>query len=297
MEHTGWRTVAVETNAELALKDNCMVIRSAETASVPLSQIHTVIVSAAGGSISLPLLTALAERGITLITCGSKKTPVGELVGIPQHSSAAGRVLRQAGWTAANKAITWKTLVENKITNQRDALRLLGLDEPPELAEFLANVQEDDKTNREGQAARVYFSALFGHSFIRHSCDETNAALDYGYALLRSAVTRAAVAYGYYAALGIHHCSQYNSFNLSCDLMEPFRPMIDVAVYQSRNTPLDWALKRKLIEQMNAPCMIAGQRMSMINAIDVFVRKALDGVDAGGRIEEVRLCKATVSCL
>lgn len=184
MEHTGWRTVAVETNAELALKDNCMVIRSAETASVPLSQIHTVIVSAAGGSISLPLLTALSEHGITLITCNSKKVPVGELVGIPQHSGAAGRVLRQAGWTVANKASVWKALVENKISNQRDALHLLGLEEPQEMADYLQNVQEDDKTNREGQAARVYFAALFGSSFIRHNSDEINSALDYGYAIL-----------------------------------------------------------------------------------------------------------------
>ena len=297
LESAGWRTVVIDTHAELALKEGCLILRGAETVSIPLSQIQTVIVSAAGGTISLPLLAALAERGIPFITCNGKKEPVGELAGFSCHSSTAGRMLRQAGWTVAGKAAVWKQIVENKIANQRGVLRLLGLEEPWEMEDYHESVQEADKTNREGQAARVYFAALFGGAFIRHSCDEINGALDYGYALLRSAVTRAVVAYGYHPAIGIHQCSQYNKFNLSCDLMEPFRPVMDAAVYQNRRLPLDWTLKKTLIEQLNAPCFIGGQHMSMVNAIDVFVRTVLDSVDVGGQIEEVIPCRAAVSCL
>ena len=124
MESAGWRTVVIDTHAELALKEGCLILRGTETVSIPLSQIQTVIVSAAGGTISLPLLAALAERGIPFITCNGKKEPVGELTGFSCHSSAAGRMLRQAGWTVPGKAAVWKQIVENKIANQRGVLRL-----------------------------------------------------------------------------------------------------------------------------------------------------------------------------
>ena len=55
--------------------------------------------------------------------------------------------------------------------------------------------------------------------------------MNYGYAILRAATARALSGSGLLNTLGIHHKSKYNAFALADDIMEPFRPLVDEAVY------------------------------------------------------------------
>ena len=52
--------------------------------------------------------------------------------------------------------------------------------------------------------------------------------LNYGYAVLRNAIIRAAIMAGFQPAFGIHHDNYLNAFDLADDLIEPWRPMVDV---------------------------------------------------------------------
>lgn len=87
-----------------------------------------------------------------------------------------------------------------------------------------------DKDNLEAAAAAYYFPALFGTGFTRSADDGRNAALNYGYAILRGYAARCAAVYGLLPWEGLHHCSQLNQYNLADDLMEPFRPVVDLYV-------------------------------------------------------------------
>lgn len=124
----------------------------------------------------------------------------------------------------------------------------------------------------------MYFRTLFGSQFKRHAADELNAKLNYGYTILCSAFTRCLAMHGYHTGLGIHHCSRDNPVNLSCDLMEVFRPFVDRVVFDSGDTPLDWDLKKRFIAILSDSCRVNGQQMQLDLAIEKFTLETLEAV-------------------
>lgn len=137
-------------------------------------------------------------------------------------------LLAQLEWNREIKDEVWTLIVYEKIHKQAEHLASLGYSESAEkLSGYLSEIELCDKTNREGHAAKVYFNALFGMSFSRGEAGAVNAALNYGYSLVLGAVNREVCACGYLTQLGLFHDNMFNEFNLSCDLMEPFRIVVD----------------------------------------------------------------------
>lgn len=125
----------------------------------------------------------------------------------------------------------WQKLVQQKITNQAHTLeQSKQTAQAKRLRSMVAEVKSGDSLNIESTASQIYFPALFGLYFNRRSDNFVNAALNYGYAILRAALARYLVSYGFITALGLHHCNQQNSFNLADDLIEPFRAIADAYV-------------------------------------------------------------------
>ncbi|MDR2082530.1 MAG: CRISPR-associated endonuclease Cas1 [Candidatus Ancillula trichonymphae] len=56
---------------------------------------------------------------------------------------------------------------------------------------------------------------------------------------------------GYLTQLGIHHNSQFNHFNLGCDLMEPFRPVVDRYVLRAKYSKFNTEEKHDLLNFYN----------------------------------------------
>ena len=107
--------------------------------------------------------------------------------------------------------------------------------------------------------------------------DPPNNLLNYGYAVLRAAMSRAVVSSGLHPALGLHHQNQYNPFCLADDLMEPYRPFIDTAVRkaaleESLDDSLTKKLKAALIGALTVDCMMNGERKPLVNAMTVTSR-------------------------
>lgn len=126
----------------------------------------------------------------------------------------------------------WRQIVEAKIRNQAALLRKLGKDGDL-LKPYYMNVRSGDADNREGIAAKVYWSELFGRTFVRaREGDVPNNLLNYGYTILRAAVARALMGSGLFPAFGLFHRNRYNAFPLADNLMEPYRPYVDEAVYR-----------------------------------------------------------------
>jgi CRISPR-associated protein Cas1 len=137
-----------------------------------------------------------------------------------------------------------------------------------------ARVKSGDPENLEAQGARRYWTLLFGDAFRRdQNAGGTNGLLNYGYTVLRATTARAVVAAGLHPGIGLHHSNDNNAMRLVDDLMEPFRPMIDLKVWQlKRNGETEVspetkrALVRTLYDDMQTdtgatPVMVCAQKL------------------------------------
>ena len=240
--------------ATLSLRNGQMVIIRKElpddNLTVPIEDIGLVMINHAMVSLTIPLLNALTEQNVAVIFCNEKGMPASMLYNL-QGNTTQGETLRnQLEVGEVLKKTLWKQIIEAKIKNQAALLNKMGK-EGSILKPLYTNVKSGDSDNREGIAARLYWAALFGRDFIRdRNIPGTNALLNYGYSVLRAAVTRALVSSGLFPALGIFHHHRSNAFPLSDDLMEPFRPFVDEIVFElttQGEAELNTATKSRLI--------------------------------------------------
>ena len=155
-------------------------------------------------------------------------------------------------------------------------LKNLNIEGYQKLLEYIEQVEIADKTNREGHAAKVYFNLLYGMDFFRSEPNNINICLDYGYSILLSVLNREIVSKGYITQIGINHKNEFNQFNLSCDLMEIFRPLVDEIVYNNRELAFDKEYKYKLIDVCNREVYIQGKSQYLTNAIQIFINNVFD---------------------
>lgn len=195
---------------------------------VPLDQIAVVIVHTHGITWSNSLLVELADRGAPVVLCAPNHQPRAVLCSLEGHHMQNARM--RAQWNAGAPLIkqAWKQIVIAKIRMQAAALAAIG--QPPAPLEQIARgVQSGDSGNAEAQAARIYWPMMMGKGFRRDTdMPDVNALLNYGYTVLRAATARAVAAAGLHPTIGLFHSNRANAFALADDLMEPFRPLVDL---------------------------------------------------------------------
>jgi CRISP-associated protein Cas1 len=69
--------------------------------------------------------------------------------------------------------------------------------------------------------------------------------MNYGYAILRGAIARGLVAHGFLPSIGLFHRSEQNAFNLADDVIEPFRPLVDLHVVKQLQPDADMGQELK----------------------------------------------------
>ena len=240
--------------AALSLRNGQMVIIRKEISddnlTVPIEDIGLVMINHAMVSLTIPLLNALTEQNVAVIFCNEKGMPASMLYNLQSNTTQGETLRNQLEAGEVLKKTLWKQIIETKIKNQAALLNKMGK-EGSILKPLYTNVKSGDSDNREGIAARLYWTALFGRDFIRdRNIPGINSLLNYGYSVLRAAVTRALVSSGLFPALGIFHHHRSNAFPLSGDLMEPFRPFVDEIVFElttQDETELSTATKSRLI--------------------------------------------------
>jgi len=220
-----------------------------EIGRVPLDDIAALIFSGQGNSVSTNLLAELSARSICAIFCSANQHPQAMLLPYDTHHLHRTRLAAQIAATEPLRKRLWQKIVRAKISGQ--AASLARCKQPDAfLPVLVARVGSGDPENVEAQAARHYWTALFGESFTRdQGRPGLNSLLNYGYAILRAATARSLVASGLYPALGLHHRNQANAFVLADDLMEPFRPIVDATVFdlwEAEGAELTTAGKRRL---------------------------------------------------
>lgn len=272
----GWRTLVISKNCKLSYKNDYLIVRSEELKMIHLSEINTIIVENGMASITSYLINELVNNKIKLIICDEKHNPSCEMMPYYGSFNTSKKIANQIKWSKKRKDEAWTQLIKYKIYNQYNLLKKLEIEGKDRLLDYIENVKLADSTNREGHAAKVYFNLLFGNDFIRNNPDNTNIALDYGYTILLSMINREVVSKGYITPIGINHKNEFNQFNLSCDLIEIFRPLIDEIVYLNREIVFDKEFKYKLINVCNRKVYIQNKEQYVSNAISIFLNSVFE---------------------
>ena len=229
------RTLVFSNPMSLSLK-NCQLVLAFKDdpdnkMTIPIEDIGVVIIESQQVSITIPLMNALIEGNVQVVVCNDRGMPSAMLQSLESNNLQGENLRNQMNAGEVLKKQLWKQIVEAKIRNQAALLNKVG-QEGDILKQYYRNVKSGDSDNREGIAARVYFSELFGESFIRdRTLPGINVLLNYGYTILRAATARALVSSGLLPAIGIFHHNRSNAFPLADDIMEPYRPYVDEIVY------------------------------------------------------------------
>lgn len=275
-----WRIVVITNNCKLDYKMGYLVVRGEDTKRVFLDEMALLIIENTSVSLTCCLLEALVEKKIRVVFCDCKKSPLAELQPYYGSYDCSRKIETQMSWDSATKGIIWKEIVAEKIRKQAEYLLELGKNNEADLLyKYLTQIVAFDSTNREGHAAKVYFNAVFGMDFTRSEESPINAALNYGYSVILSAVSREIVANGYLTQLGLFHNNMFNHFNLSCDMMEPYRILIDRMVYSMKLTSFDSDEKHSIMTILNSTIIINNSRQTVLNAIKIYVRSVFEAIN------------------
>ncbi len=270
----GWRSVMISRPAKLRREHFSLAIDQKETAHVPFEDIAVIVLNHREITLTHPVLSACAEYGIGLFSTGSNHQPSGVFLPFLPHTRTTRLMRRQLDISRPLVKQAWARIIRTKIENQARCLRLAGRGGAERLDSLAHRVRSGDGENLEGQAAAWYFVQLFGQGFQRGTERWTNAALDYGYAVLRGAIARGLVAHGLHPPIGLFHASEQNAFNLADDLIEAFRPLVDLHVFRHHATtegdlsPQD---KAALVALLNVDMAMPQGRMSVLSAIEYAV--------------------------
>lgn len=282
-----FRTVVITKQSKLGYKNRYLTVKNElEENYIHLSEIDTIIVDSISVSISTYLLKELSNHKINIIFCDEKHNPFGELNNFYSSHNTSKKILNQIKWNEKAKDELWQLIVKNKIINQSLLLNKINSTNYDLLLSYINEVKVGDKTNREAHAAKVYFNSLFTKKFIRNSNDNINAALNYGYSILLSNFNKEIINNGYLTQLGIHHKSEFNQFNLSCDLMEPFRPIIDNFVYFNQTREFDTKYKLDLINIFNNTFKYCNKSYTLKDVIKMYTKNTLDCLTENKKYKE-----------
>jgi len=279
-----FRTVVITRQSKINYKNRFLVVKhDSDETYIHLSEIDTIIVDSISVSISAYLLKELSDNKINIIFCDEKHNPYGELSSFYSRHNSSKKIKEQFEWKKALKDELWAKIVENKIINQANLLKKIHSEKYELVISYVTEITPGDKTNREGHSAKVYFNELFGKKFSRNDDSNINAALNYGYAVLLSTINKEIINNGFLTQMGIHHKNEYNEFNLTCDLMEPFRVLIDHFVYFNQKREFDKEYKLDIVNIFNKNYNYMGKKYILKDIIKMYVKNTLDAMEDIGK--------------
>ena len=272
----GFRNIKIDSHVKLSIKNQQLYIETDILRQIPLEDINCIIIENQTVTVSAYLLQKMADMGITVYVYDEKHLPNAVLLPMVRHSRHF-KILKyqiEAGKPLQKRL--WQQIVVRKIRNQALCLAYLDLDGSEELMKMCKEVQSGDRTHVEAKAAAFYFKSLYGLGFSRGNDHVINSALNYGYAIVRGLIARSIVCYGLEPSIGVFHHSELNNFNLADDMIEPFRPLVDLYVSQNYDvaeidSDLTPERKRDIFGIINYDMDVKGEKRIISNCIDMLV--------------------------
>lgn len=229
-----WRGLHLTKPSRLSLSDDQIVVWQDDgEVRLALEDVAWVIIDSPRTNLTASLMSACMNAGVAVMFTDGTHTPSGVALPFHRHHRQADVATKQAAASGPLKKRMWQAIVRRKIENQAAALDAVGAGGGPTLREMAKRVGSGDQGNVEAQAARYYWGKLWRDFRREDAGDRRNMMLNYGYAVARSGVARALVAAGLVPAFGLKHASVSNAFNLADDVVEPFRPFVDVLAWRT----------------------------------------------------------------
>lgn len=294
-----FRTLFIESPCKLSYKSEYLVVRKEDSSTkVHLSEISSIVLQTQQAYVSAYLMAELAKHKISLVVSDGKRNPVGQYLPLYGAHNVSKRISEQLAWSEPAKKRVWQHVVRDKVFQQARLLEdLERMREAKLLYGIVPEVRSGDSTNREAQAARIYFQGVFGPEFARGQDTAENAALDYGYAILLSMVNREIVARGYLTQCGICHRSEYNQFNLACDFMEPFRPLVDRLVEAYVGDEFTRDVRLMLGDLANKELSYRGGVYRLSSVVSLYVQDCLNALAKRILPDEIEPFEFVQTCL
>ena len=283
----GYRQVIIKKSEKLHFKDKQLIIdKDNQNTKIPLEDINYILIEDSTTIITTRLLAELGKNDISLIVCDEKHEPTSIMYTYNYHFKQLDVFTHQLEIDDSIKNEFWNQIVKRKIENSIRVLEMTSKEEFPisKLNEYINEVIDGDSKNREGLAAKIYFRSIFGSDFIRFYDDNINAALNYGYTILASAIIRNLAVYGLNTYLGIHHNSKINNFNLAYDFLEPYRSVIDKFVYDNKDDivlPLSFEFRKKLINLLNKEVLHQNKKYTIEYSISLLIKSYIKSFSTG----------------
>lgn len=282
----GWRIVYIEESEYLSLYlDNIKIKRNEQDIIIPLKDIHTLIIDNYKTVLSVNLLNKCSEEKINVVLCGLDHLPQTTIYPLSGNHRMPYELKKQIAWSEDVRKRLQKYIVKAKIRNQYKLLAQFFKSQEviDRLQKFETEVTDGDIGNREGLAAKMYFRELFGKEFIRFEDTVINAGLNYGYAILRSQITKVLIGKGLNTSLGLFHHGPENMYNLSDDIIEVFRPIVDQWVYENL-VKSEMFVRNHRIELLHLTVknMKYNKEVhTLMNVIYLYVSNILDYIETG----------------
>ncbi len=285
------KTIEIATpGSRLSVAHRQLVIERPELpkATVPIEDIGVVVVDDRRAVYTQAVFMELLGVGATILVTGSDHLPLGMMLPLDAHHIQTERHRAQVEASLPVRKQIWRSLIAAKLRQQGSVLDHFSPG-PNGLAAMAVRVKSGDPDNLEAQGAQRYWPLLFGKGFRRdRDEDGINAALNYGYAIVRAATARAIVASGLIPSLGVFHKNRSNPFCLADDLFEPYRPYVDWRVKlltKERSEALcldDRTIRAALLSIFNETVKIGERRLPLLHAIEASAAslcRALTGED------------------
>lgn len=282
-----FKTLTIDNPAELHVtKGQLLAIQGDETTQFALEDLACVVLAHPNITISSAALDYFGQNGISILTLGRGYMPSTITLPFAPHSKYSGIVEKQLNCTEPFRKRLWQAIVKQKILNQAAVLEKLDVDNRA-LLQLAGEVKSGDTTNREALAARIYF-ALYEPGYTRDIVCPLTSALNYGYACVRSVLARHVVSHGFITSIGLHHCNMKNEFNLVDDLIECFRPFVDLCITQidledEDPSSLSRDVRKAITSVLRMSCYINERTTSLLIAAEECVEslgRALEEGDA-----------------
>ncbi len=271
-----FRNLYIQSDVHLKIKnEQALIQRDEESYTVPLEDINCICIESQRTNISTYALKKFVEHDIVLYICDEKHLPTGILIGTNNYSRQLKNIKMQFECSKPLNKRIWQDIINVKVRNQSETLRILKRDNYKRLLEMQKGITSGDTNNVEAKAASYYFRELFGTAFNRKiECIE-NACLNYGYAIVRGMIARTLIMYGFEPAIGIFHHNQLNNFNLADDFIECFRPVVDLYVLTNCDLKQKYLLskdKQKIFNIVNCLVLIDGKKFNIQGAIEYMIK-------------------------
>lgn len=263
------------------VRNDQLIIQGDKVSEFPIEDINSIMIENHSINLSAYTLYRLVENGTAVFICNKYHLPLGIMYSFSDATRKSKLILSQFNISKPLKKQLWQNIIIAKIKNQANCLRLCGIIKAEEIEKLCSNVLSGDSGNIEAIAALKYFKYLFGNKFIRRQENIINACLNYGYSIIRGLIARTLSVYGFETSIGLFHSSELNNFNLADDLLEPYRPIIDMFVYKNIDYELEMLtpqLKKAIYNIINLNIEINNQIHSVNYSIELTVQSLKNSI-------------------